>query len=338
MKFNSDQQPLAGIFLMGEPWFDTVYPAAVRAQIARQMTLTSPLLTARTFAATLPRLRGTEIIFGGWDMPPITPEVLDALPRLQAVFYAGGSVRQLVCESFWQREITLSSALHANAVPVAEYTLAAIFFCLKDLFRLERTLRTARTWPERPSVAGAYKSTIGLVSMGMTARILRERLLAFDLNIITYDPFLDPSEAERLNVSCVSLEELFTQADIVSLHTPWLDETEGMIQGAHFAMMKQGAAFINTARGAIIRENEMIAVLKQRPDLFAVLDVTYPEPPAASSPLYTMPNVFMTPHMAGSWGRELTRLGVYMADEFERYVNGEPLLWRITRDQMARMA
>jgi phosphoglycerate dehydrogenase-like enzyme len=111
-----------------------------------------------------------------------------------------------------------------------------------------------------------------------------------------------------------------------------------MITGAHIASMKQGATFINTARGAIVRENEMIEVLKQRPDLQAVLDVTYPEPPAAGSPLYTLPNVILTPHIAGSMDAECRRMGRYMVEELRRYVAGKPLRWEVTREAAANRA
>jgi phosphoglycerate dehydrogenase-like enzyme len=134
------------------------------------------------------------------------------------------------------------------------------------------------------------------------------------------------------------LDEVFRRADVVSLQTPWLKETEGMITGQHFAAMKPGATFINTARGAVVREPEMIAVLQQRPDLFAVMDVTHPEPPAPDSPLYTLPNVVLTPHIAGAMGDECRRMGHYMVEELRRYLQGDDLEWRITRDMAAVLA
>src|SRR5690606_8819626 len=115
------------------------------------------------------------------------------------------------------------------------------------------------------------------------------------------------------------------RSDVVSLHSPWLPETVGMITGDHFRQMKPYASFINTARGAIIREAEMIAVLQDRPDLTALLDVTYPEPPAPGSPLYTLPNVVLTPHIAGSMDMECRRMGRYMVDELQRFLHDEPL-------------
>ena len=97
--------------------------------------------------------------------------------------------------------------------------------------------------------------------------------------------------------------------------------------------MKPYSTFINTSRGAVIRENEMIEVLRQRPDLWAVLDVTYPEPPPPDSPLYTLPNVLLTPHIAGSMGEECRRQGRYMIEELERYLAGQPLSWAVTKEK-----
>jgi phosphoglycerate dehydrogenase-like enzyme len=172
----------------------------------------------------------------------------------------------------------------------------------------------------------------------MIARLVRERLRPFDLKVLAYDPFAKPEEAARLGVTLVPLEVLFRESDVVSLHTPWLKETEGLITGELLASMKPGATFVNTARGAVVREPEMIEVLQRRPDLFAVLDVTYPEPPVADSPLYSLPNVFLTPHIAGSMDHECRRMGRYMIEELDRFLAGQPLAWQVTREKAALLA
>jgi phosphoglycerate dehydrogenase-like enzyme len=173
---------------------------------------------------------------------------------------------------------------------------------------------------------------VGLVSLGLIGRLVRERLRPFDLRVLAYDPYVKPDYARELDVQLLPLAEVFRRSDVVSLHTPLREETEKMITGAHFASMKPGATFINTARGAIVHETEMIEVLKQRPDLQAVLDVTYPEPPEPGSPLYTLPNVILTPHIAGSMDGECRRMGRYMVEELRRFVAGKPLRWQVTRE------
>lgn len=136
----------------------------------------------------------------------------------------------------------------------------------------------------------------------------------------------------------VSLTELFATSDIVSLHSPLLPETTGMITGELIRSMKSAATFINTARGAIVRENELIDALRERTDLTAILDVTYPEPPVPESRLYDMDNIVITPHIAGSAGTEVARLGVAKLSEALKYINGEPLQYQITEEKYHHMA
>lgn len=111
-----------------------------------------------------------------------------------------------------------------------------------------------------------------------------------------------------------------------------------MITGQHFSLLKPNASFINTARGAIVREDEMIEVLMHREDITAVLDVTYPEPPVPGSPLFTLPNVVLTPHIAGSKGSECARMGQSMLDEYQRYLKNEPLNCEVLEKDMGIMA
>jgi phosphoglycerate dehydrogenase-like enzyme len=162
--------------------------------------------------------------------------------------------------------------------------------------------------------------------------------LTFDFRVIAYDPYVDPATAAELGVELVSLEEAFACADVVSLHTPLLDETTGMITGKLLSSMKRRATLINTARGELINEPEMIEVLKARPDLFALLDVTEIEPPRTDSPLYVLPNVVLTPHIAGCTGGDCRRLGRCMIEETRRFLNGESLRWQITREKLALLA
>jgi phosphoglycerate dehydrogenase-like enzyme len=268
----------------------------------------------------------------------IDERFLEAAPNLRAVFYAGGSVRPFATEALWNRGIRVTAAYAYNAIPVSEFVLGAILLSLKHAFRLFTRMRVTRCAPEVSGLPGAYGSIVGLVSLGAVSQRLCELLRLFDVRVIAYDPFLSSAEAARLGVEMVSLDEVFARADVVSLHTPLTPATEGLVKGRHFRQMKNGATFINTARGAIVNEGELIAVLRSRPDLQVILDVTHPEPPTANSALYDLPNVFLTPHIAGSLGPERLRLGQCMLEELDRYVAGQPLLWEITRDRALLMA
>jgi phosphoglycerate dehydrogenase-like enzyme len=225
-------------------------------------------------------------------------------------------------------------------VPVAEYALGAILLSLKHFWRFAGLARQGLGWePERPALPpGAYRSAVGLISFGMVARKLNELLRAFDLDRLVACPFLRPEEAGEHGVELCALPDLFRRSDVVSLHTPDLPETRGMITGELIASMKPGATFLNTARGAVVRQEEMIEALLARPDLTAILDVTHPEPPEPDSRLLSLPNVVLTPHIAGSLGAECRRMGRYMAEELQRYLAGKPLRWGISREQAAKLA
>ncbi len=263
--------------------------------------------------------------------------------RSCAVFYGAGSIRGWVTEAVWERGIVVTAAYAANAVPVAEWTVAQIVLSLKQawFFVLEGKRRGG--WvraDERKSAGGrgGYGSVVGLVSLGVIGRRVAEMLKGYDVHVIAYDPYVSAAEGAGLGVEMVNLAEVFGRADVVSIHTPWLKETEGLITGELIGSMKAGATLINTARGAVVREGEMVGVLERRGDLTAVLDVTQAEPPGEGSKLYTLGNVVLTPHVAGSIGGECARMGRYMVEELGRWLRGEPLQWQVTRERAGRMA
>ena len=283
-------------------------------------------------------LEKAEVIFSGWGAPKMDEAFLRAMPNLRAVFYAGGSVRYFVTDAFWRAGVRLTTAQATNAIPVAEYAASMLQLGLKRVWHFARVTRETRNFPADRPLPGAYGTTIGLVSYGTIARLVRARLRMLDCAVIVHDPFLSGEEAAREGVRKVGLEELFATADAVSIHTPKLPETAGLIRGRHLAAMKPQSFFLNTARGEVLHEPEVVEVLRQRPDLQAVLDVTAPEPPRPDSPLYQLPNVFLTPHLAGSVGAECQRMGLAMIDEYERYRAGLPLHWEITAERAALMA
>lgn len=327
-----------GLFLLNRDAYERIYGPDERTAIETLVELYAPPQTAQSIQANPPILAQTELIFSGWGMVVMDAAFLAAAPNLQAVFYGAGSIKQIVTPAFWARGIPITSSYAANAVPVSEFTLSQIFFCLKRGWYYVRAIREAGSWVPRQPVPGAYGSTVGIISLGMIGQRVARLLQPFDLHVLAYDPFATPDEAEALQVELCSLEEIFERSDVVSLHTPWLKETEGMIGGKHFAAMKENATFLNTARGAIVRQEEMIEVLQNRPDLYAVLDVTYPEPPEAGSPLYALPNVVLTPHIAGSLDAECQRMGRLVVEELRRYLKGEPFQWAISQEQAQYMA
>ncbi|MFZ4776105.1 MAG: hydroxyacid dehydrogenase [Terrimicrobiaceae bacterium] len=315
-----------------------MFPSGILSEISRSAALPWPILDPTKWEEAGEALSRADVIISTWGMPTLTPEFLEAAPSLKAVFYAAGSVKGFVTESGWERGIVVSSAWAANGVPVAEYSLGTILLSLKRFWHFSRKMRDGDGEHGDFQIPGAYHSKVGLVSLGAVGRATARMLQPLDVTLLAYDPFLPEEQAMELNISLVSLEELFRECDVISLHAPWIRETERMITGKLISSMKPGATLINTSRGAIIAEDEMIEVLRGRPDLSAVLDVTYPEPTASDSPLRSLPNVVLTPHIAGSMQGECARMGSWMADELRRFVAGDPLRYRVTQSMLAKMA
>lgn len=326
------------IFLLTPTAFDKIYGVEQLSQIQALVDVPATPLSAESIQADPTLLADVESVLSGWGCPQFTADLLRHAPKLKAVLYGAGSIRHIVSDTFWERGIQISTAYVANDIPVAEFTVAQILLGLKGYWQYVRSFAQTGQWYEHLPTAGLYGSTVGLISLGMIGRMVVEKLKPYDVRVIAYDPYVSVETGEKLGVEMVALDEIFRRADVVSLHTPWLPETEGMIRGEHFSAMKPYATFINTARGAIVRENEMADVLKSRPDLFALLDVTYPEPPLPDSLLSALPNVIITPHVAGANTHECKRNGSYVVDELKRFLNGEPLRYAITKERAAIMA
>jgi phosphoglycerate dehydrogenase-like enzyme len=320
------------LFLLDGEAFEKIYGEEERAVVAELADVYAPPQTWDSVAKNPDVLAEVEVILSGWGAPAMDGAFLAAAPNLRVVLYGAGSIRRVATPALWERGVRITSACAANAVPVSEYALAAILFSLKRGWHFAFSARREVALAGQSQVPGAYGSTVGLVSLGMVGRLVRERLPPFDLRVVAYDPYVTPEEARVLGVDLMSLEDLFASSEVVSLHAPLLPETEGIILGSHLASMKRNATLINTSRGAVVRELEMVEVLEERPDLWAVLDVTTPEPPEPDSRLYDLLNVVLTPHIAGSQDSECRRVGRLVVDELRRYVPGVPLEHEITRE------
>lgn len=270
-------------------------------------------------------LARAEVLLTGWETPQLTAKVLRHAPRLRRVIHAGGAADGLFPDG--APGITASDVGAANALPVAEYSLAMVLLANKDTFRAQQLYRERRAFIDREAefaASGNYLRTVGVVSASRTGRALVELLRSFPtLRVLLYDPYLTSHEAAELGVEPVTLPELMSRSSVVTLHAPVLPETVGLIDAGLLARMPDGATLINTARGAIVDagalERELVTGR-----ISAVLDVTDPEPLPASSPLYDLPNVVLTPHIAGSMGTELRRMGDTAAADLARYARSGP--------------
>lgn len=272
-------------------------------------------------------LARADVLITGWGAPALTDGDLDAAPRLRYVLHAGGQAAPFLPESVGARGIQLSNAGWLNAIPVAEFTVAMIVLANKETFRARRLYHERRGHIDREiefPQAGNRARTVGVVGASRIGRIVIERLGNLDLAVQLYDPFVPPADAARLGARLVPLDELMATSDVVTLHPPLNASTAGMITGRHLALLRDGATLINTSRGPVVDQDALIGELR-RGRIEAILDVTDPDPLPAGCELYDLPNVFLTPHISGSMGTEIRRLGEHVASELARIVAGQPL-------------
>jgi phosphoglycerate dehydrogenase-like enzyme len=285
-------------------------------------------------------LARAEILLTGWGCPPLTPEVLAAAPELRAIFHAAGTVKNHVTDACWERGLVVSSAASANAIPVAEYTLAAILFANKRVLQLQqryRQVRQFRLWAREEPGLGNYRKRVGIVGASRIGRRVIQLLHPFDLEVWVSDPHFEVALAEELGARLVPLDELIAGCDVVSLHAPSLPETHHLLDRRRLALLPDGSTLINTARGALV-DHEALEQELVSGRISAVIDTTDPEVLPADSPLYELPNVLLTPHIAGALGDETGRMVDLALDEIERFAGGEPLQHEVRREDMGRIA
>jgi phosphoglycerate dehydrogenase-like enzyme len=281
------------------------------------------------------RLAETEVLLTSWGSPELSAERLEAAPRLRAVFHCAGSVRPIVSEAVWNRGILVTSAAEANATAVAEYTLAAIIFAGKKAHVLAAQSRLEPfSWHaigDREDLSN-YGRTIGIVGFSRTGRRVLDRLRLLETGeVLVTDPYADPVSVAAAGGRLVGLDELLTRSEILSLHLPELPETRHAIGARELALLPDGATVINTARGSVI-DTDALGRECAAGRLHAILDVTDPDPLPAGSLLAELPNVMITPHIAGSLGTETRRMSAQALGELERYVRGELPLSAVTRE------
>ncbi|GAA2252883.1 2-hydroxyacid dehydrogenase [Streptomyces ruber] len=333
-------RPRAALALSREAAEAVLEPPALAALAEVCDLAPLPVLDDLTTDRAREVLTGTELLVTGWGCPPLTAEVLDGAPKLRAVVHTAGSVRAHVTDACWDRGIEVSSAAAANALPVAEYTVAMILLTGKRVLESARDYRAARArgdFLRTPRDTGNYRRTVGILSASLIGRRVVELLRPYDFRVLLHDPYVSEEEAAALGVEPVSLPDLFAHSDVVSVHTPLLPATQGLVSRALIAAMRPGAVLLNTARGAVVDQDALTdAATEGR--IRAVLDVTDPEVLPPDHPLWDCDNVLITPHLAGSQGNEWRRLAELAVDEVRRWAAGDGFAHPVRHERLAFLA
>ena len=282
-----------------------------------------------------------EYIFSTWSMPKFTDEqIAECFPSLKAIFYSAGTV-QAFARPFMSKGVKIFSAWAANAVPVAEYTVAQIVLACKGFFRACTLVSAHRRKEARiysMACPGNYGCKIGLIGVGMIGSMVAERLKEYNHKVLAFDPFCSQEKADRLGVELCSLERIFEECQVISNHLANNPQTVGMLNYELFKLMKPNATFINTGRGAQVIEPDLAKVMSEKPDATAILDVTFPEPIHDDNPLLALDNVYLTPHIAGSQADEVHRMAEYMIEEFKAFTSGNETKYMVSEKMLETMA
>ncbi|MDR7275028.1 hydroxyacid dehydrogenase [Catenuloplanes atrovinosus] len=330
------------LLVMDESSFRAHFDAERLDRLAGMVALGDPVRVGELDSPAAQRsLARADVLLTSWGAPRLTEERLAGADRLRAVIHCAGTVRTLVSDAVWRRGLRVSNAADINAIPVAEFTLAAIILAGKKAPFLAADRQAAATgWGHRNGYGDLsnYRRTIGVVGFSRIGRrVVRLLGLLDHAQCLVADPFADPDEVRRAGGVPADLPGLLRGSDVLTLHAPENAQTRGMIGAAELALLPDHATVINTARGSLIDPVALEAECRSG-RLFAILDVTDPEPLPAAHPLRSLPNVMITPHIAGSLGTEILRLSDFALDELGRWLAAEPLRAEVTADLLTTHA
>lgn len=327
------------LFGTNQVQFEKVYTPEVMKKLGEYGEL-SRKINRKNLAENADFLADCEIAFSTWGMPRFTKEeIANYMPKLKAVFYAAGTV-QYFARPFLESGVKVFSAFAANAVPVAEYTFAQITLAAKGYFQAAKSYRIlpVRSHMFANSSTGNFGCKVGLAGLGAIGKMVAEKLKALDVEVYACDPFVSEETAKELGVTLVDMETLFSECDIISNHLANKPELENIFNRNLFKKMKKYSTFINTGRGAQVAEYELAMSLLLHPSRTFVADVIKNETFPYVSPLFWCHNAILTPHIAGSTGREPQRMAYYMMEEMEKFSKGEATRYEVTLDSLERMA
>ena len=275
-----------------------------------------------------------------WGMPEFTAEeIREYLPSLELLLYVAGSVHYFA-HPFLNSGIRITTAGAIMNEPVAEFTLAAILHANKGTL-LSIDLYRQKGWQESHDIPlykfpGTYRTKVGILGAGRIGALVIRMLKNHSVELLVFDPFLSEERAQEMGVKKAGLKEIFSTCQTISNHLADNPQTRGMLDYELFSLMGDTAAFVNTGRGAQVVEADLVRAMQEKPLRHAILDVTYPEP--ADPIMLCQPNIFCTPHIAGSAREESYRLADGVLDIYKEFLATGHLREEVTKDMLATMA
>jgi phosphoglycerate dehydrogenase-like enzyme len=296
----------------------------------------SPTLDAMSDA-----LRRAPIVLTGWQVPPLQAILADWTPdtgTVRLIVHTAGTVKYFLPAQAVARGLIVTHANDALAEAVAEFTIGVIITARRQVIPSAARMKAGQWRMPLTRQHELWGSTVGIIGASNIGRRVMRLLQPFDVTLLLYDPYCAEATAAHYGATLVSLDELMRRSDIVSLHAPVTAETIGMLGAAQFAAMKDGALFVNTARGRLVDHEALLRELQQG-RIDAVLDVTDPtEPLPLDSPFFQLENCIVLPHLAAITVETRHRQARYAVDEVLRYLRGEPLRYQVTPERWETMA
>ena len=275
-------------------------------------------------------IKDMDICITHWGCAKFTNKVLEKAKNLKLIAHAAGSVGWLVTDEVYDREIKVCSSNRVMAKSVAEGVLTYILTGLRRIPQYDRAMRIGELWPSHKEAKSLFHQKVGLIGLGTVGRFLLDLLVPFNVSVKVYDPYISKESLINYNnvVLCSTIEEVIEWGNIISIHASKTPETYHMVNVDRIKLIKDGALFINTSRGANIDEKALIEAASE--DRFTViLDVYEEEPLPLNSELRRLENVMVMPHVAGIDDLELT---YSMIDEIKRFLNHDPLQLEVKRE------
>ncbi len=267
-------------------------------------------------------IKNANIVITSWGNDLLTKEILDNAPDIKLIVHAAGSVKPILSKEIIKREIPIANNAKVLGKGVAETTLGLTITSVKNIFYLNQQT-TRGNWIRKP-IREMVDLSIGVIGAGWVGKHYIKLLQSFDVDVLLYDPTLTDNQVSKLGATKVELNKLLTDSDVISIHAPAIDETYHLLNYENLSLLKDGAILINTARGSIIDEKDLLRILQEK-NIFACIDVTDPEPPSENHPFRQLDNVILTPHIAGLAGNGKLAIGKNTVNIIKRFLNNEKI-------------
>ena len=258
-------------------------------------------------------------------------ELLESAPKLEVVGRAGIGVDNIDIDAATELGVLVVNAPNANTISAAEHTMALILAQARRIAEADRSLREGKWERKRFEGMELHGKNLGVLGLGKIGTLVAQRASAFGMKIIAYDPYLSADRARRLGVELMSLDDVFANADVITVHLPRTPETEDIIDAAAIRKMRDGVRIINVARGGIVNEADLADAVRSGKVGGAAIDVFDVEP-ATNSPLFGLSEVTVTPHLGASTKEAQDKAGVAVAEAVAEALAGQLVLSAVNLD------